>query len=358
MSAIASWARRHRPELLWGSFSLVNFAILVTLVNYETVPFHFVWVSLTLLYGYRVWGPGPTFAVLAGVCVASTVTMGYVVAQGAQGIDELTEVPLMSAMFLAMVWHARRRQSALDEMRRSAERERDFVRDASHQLKTPIAIARGLADLIKENDGPYPQRRDDVMDLVDELDRLGELAEDLLLLATAEQPGTLVTGAVDVEDLVVSAARRWSRSAARVWRVDAQVDGVVSGDRQRLDAALDAVVENAVEATVPEDSIVLSVRALDDDAVVEVRDTGRGIPMAALPRVFDRFASIARDGVERRGTGLGLPIARAIAEAHGGAVSIRSILGQGTVVTFRLPGLTVQDADGAQAAPLPLPDAA
>jgi signal transduction histidine kinase len=355
MWATASWARSHRPELAWAVFSAINFAVLVELVDYETVPFHFVWVSLTLLYGFRVWGLGATFAVLAAVCVGSTISMGYVVAQGAQGIDELTEVPLMSAMFLAMVWHARRRQVALDEMRRSAEREREFVRDASHQLKTPIAIARGLADLIKQGDGPYPQRQDDVKDLVEELDRLGELAEDLLLLATAEQPGTLVTGPVDVEDLVVAAARRWSRSAQRAWRVDARVDGVIPGDRQRLDAALDAVIENAVEATADHDSIALTVRAVYSDAALEVHDTGRGIPVDALPRIFDRFASVGRDGADRRGTGLGLPIARAIAEAHGGAISVRSTVGRGTTVTFRLPGLIVSEAAAAE---LPLRDVA
>jgi two-component system, OmpR family, sensor kinase len=348
MSAIASWARSHKPEIAWAVFSAVNFAVLVELVQYETVPFHFVWVSLTLLYGYRVWGPGATFAVLAAVCLLSTLTMGYVVTHGPQGIDELTEVPLMSAMFVAMVWHARRRQSALDELNRASDREREFVRDASHQLKTPIAIARGLAELIRDDSGwDSPHRRSDVADLVEELDRLGELAEDLLLLATAERPGTLVLGPVDVEDLVVSAARRWSRTAERAWSVEVAVEGVVHADRARLDGALDAVIENALQATEPSDVISLGVRAVDMDAVVEVRDTGRGIPLAVLPRVFDRFASVGPEGEHRRGTGLGLPIARAIAQAHGGSLSIRSLVGRGTVATFRLPGLTVADVDPA-----------
>src|SRR5690348_6635633 len=100
MSATASWARRYWPELLWAVFATVNFVVLFELVEFETVPFHFVWVSLTLLYGFRVWGLTATLLTLGMVCVASTVTMGYVVTHGPQGIDELTEVPLMSAMFL------------------------------------------------------------------------------------------------------------------------------------------------------------------------------------------------------------------------------------------------------------------
>src|SRR3954447_13322696 len=112
MSAIALWARRHSPELAWALFAAVNFGVLVSVDNFETVPFHFVWVSLTLLYGFRVWNGAATLLVLAVVTFASFVTLGVVVTNGPKGLDELTEVPLMSAMFLAMVWHARRRQAA------------------------------------------------------------------------------------------------------------------------------------------------------------------------------------------------------------------------------------------------------
>src|ERR1700750_3272396 len=122
MSATASWARSHKLELAWGLFALANFAVLVWLFNYQTVPFHFVWVSLTLLYGARVWGPAATLLVLAFVCVASTLTLGYAVYNGGTTIDELTEIPLMSAMFLAIGWAARRRQAALAEARRATLR--------------------------------------------------------------------------------------------------------------------------------------------------------------------------------------------------------------------------------------------
>jgi signal transduction histidine kinase len=337
MSAIASWIRSHKLEAAWAAFAVANFAVLFALLNYETVPFHFVWVSLTLLYGARVWGLNITLLVLTCVCAASGLTLGYAVSKGTVTPDELTEIPMMSAMFLVMVWYARRREAALAEARKAAERERDFIRDASHQLKTPIAIARGLAELLRESE-PSDDRRMDITDLVEELDRLGSIAEDLVLLEVAEQPDSLVRGLVDVEDLVVSAVRRWSRGVRRRWRVDVRLEGVLNGDRQRLDSALDAVLENAMQATDERDTVSVTAVAGGSEAIIRVADSGVGIPPELLPHVFERF-SRARRVPGKHGTGLGLPIAKAIVEAHGGTVTAESVLDEGTVVTVRLPGL-------------------
>ena len=339
MSATASWARRYWPELLWGLFAAANFAILVSIDEWETVPFHFVWVSLTLVYGFRIWRLGATLLTLAAVCGLSLLTYGWLVINGPQGPDELMEIPLMAAMFLAMVWHARRRQAALEEVRRAAEREREFVRDASHQLKTPVAVARGIADLIRHSDGDAPALNGDMTDLVEELDRIARVADRLLLLAVAEQSAGFEGEPVEIEDLLVGAVRRWSRAAGRAWRIDVMSDGLVIADRERLDTALDAILENAVQATRAEDVIAVLGHADGDVAVIEVADSGVGIPDGDLPRVFDRFWSTHYGPDHRRGSGLGLPIARAIAEGYGGSVTIRSPGSQGTVVIMRLPGL-------------------
>ena len=336
MSDIASWTTRRRPEIAWGLFAAANFAVLFWLLDYQTVPFHFVWVSLTVLYGFRVWAIRPTMIVLSAVCVASAITMGAAVSHGYTGLDELTEIPLMSAMFVAMVWHARRRQLALDEAGRAAERERAFIRDASHQLKTPIAVARGLAELLRDSERGTARRRD-IVDLVEELDRLNGIAQNLVLLEVAEQPDSLERAPVDVEDLIVSAVRRWSRGAHRGWRVDAAAEGTLIGDRQRLDAALDAVLENAVQATGEQDRIEVTAKPAGAGVIVRVRDTGVGIPQELLPHVFDRFASGHRRG-GTRSTGLGLPIAKAIVEAHGGSVRAESVPGLHTTISFELPG--------------------
>ncbi len=342
MLAIASWARRYWPELLWAAFAAANFVVLVLIDEWETVPFHFVWVSLTLVYGFRVWRMDVTLGVLIIICALSAATYGWLVLNGPQGPDELTEIPLMAAMFLAMVWHARRRQAALEQVGRAVERERQFVRDASHQLKTPVAVARGIAELVKHEDGSAA-RESDLDDLVEELDRLARVADDLLLLAMAEQRGGLQCSPVEVEDLVVEAVRRWSRAAPRRWDVDAMPEGTIEADRHRLDAALDAILENAIHATGSDDAIFVRAFADHDCAVIAVTDTGSGIPAHLITNVFDRFWSSPYGPDQRRGTGLGLAIARAVVEAHAGTVAIRSGASNATIVTLRIPGLTQPD---------------
>jgi signal transduction histidine kinase len=333
-----SWARRHWLELTWAAFAAVNVLVTFTLLDYETVPFHFVWISLSLVYGYRIWRLRLALGALAAVCVATGGALTYVVLKGPRGPDELTEVPLMAAVFLAMVWHVERRQSAMQDVERAAAREREFVRAASHHLKTPIAIARGLAALMRtENASAFSAQ--DLDDLIEELDRLARLSNDMLLLAAAEQPDNLIQEEIDLEDLVVrAAARRWTKTADRRWSI-IPTDGTLTGDRQRLDIVLDAVLENAVRATGPADEIAMVARAEAGTAVIEVSDTGVGIPPDALAHVFDRFWSRSAFPDDGRGTGLGLPIAKALVEAHGGAIAVRSRAGHGTSVSIRLPGL-------------------
>jgi signal transduction histidine kinase len=187
-------------------------------------------------------------------------------------------------------------------------------------------------------------------DLVEELDRLAHLADNLLLLAAAEGQAGLEREPVEVEDLLVSAVRRWSRTAPRSWQIDVMSEGVLHADRERLDAALDAIFENAVHATVDGEVIAVLGQADGDVAVIELADGGIGILEKHIPRVFDRFWSTGYGPDHRRGTGLGLPIVRAIVEAHGGSVSVRSTGARGTVVAVRLPGLVpAANGDGSPA---------
>src|SRR4029077_12414245 len=97
-----------RPALLdagWAAFSAVNLVAIFAFAGWETVPFHFIWISFTLVYGFRTWAPRPTLAVLGVVMATTAAAIGLDVARGAESVAELTEVPLMAAMFLAMVWH-------------------------------------------------------------------------------------------------------------------------------------------------------------------------------------------------------------------------------------------------------------
>jgi signal transduction histidine kinase len=249
---------------------------------------------------------------------------------------ELTEVPLMAGMFLAMVWHARRRQAAVEELRRTGEREREFIRDASHQLRTPITIARIHAELIRDADADSAVHGDAAV-VLDELTTLGTIAERLLLLAAAEHADFLVRRPIDSEALVVSVARRWAANGSRRWLVDVDVEGTLVGDRDRLVTALDALLENAVKFTREGDQI--KIRGFRDggDAVIEIADTGVGIAHDHLDRIFERFAVV--EGEPGHGTGLGLSIVKTIVEAHRGSISVASSPGRGATFRVRLPGL-------------------
>jgi signal transduction histidine kinase len=333
MSGTASTLRKYWVELGWAAFAAINFAVMPYAGEWETVPFHFVWVSLTLVYGFRVWRSWPTAGALSGVMLISGVALVSMAMRGEVSTAELTEVPLMSAMFIAMVWHARRRQSALEELRRATERERDFVRDASHELRTPITIARGHAELIRAG-AAGDQTFADAEIVLEELARLERVAERLLLLAAVEHPNFLHRSLIDVDDLVVETERRWQASAERDWRVAAGARGLVPADGERVSYALDALIENAVKFTSEGGTIAIRAWHAGDSAVIEVCDDGPGIPLEQRDRVFERFAR----SNERRGTGLGLPIVKAIAEAHGGSITFEDAPGAGACFRLTLPG--------------------
>jgi two-component system, OmpR family, sensor kinase len=351
--------RRHWVELAWGAFAAVNLLVMFRLDTALTVPFHFVWVSLTLVYGFRTWAPRPTLIVCVAVCGLTGAAFLEPIMAGRLNPDELTEVPLMAGMFLAMVWHARRRVAAIEEVRRLAdsehrlrEREREFVRDASHSLRTPITVARGYTELIRGAHATT-QTSEDAGVVLGELHKLTLISERLLTLARAEQADFLRRAALDLEALLTRTARRWTAAAPRRWQVQVDDDGELLADAEQLESALDALIENAVAATKVDGRILLRARAEYDHAVIEVVDDGSGIRPEHLARVFDRFWRVDNDPAsDTRGTGLGLAIVKAIAQAHGGTVSVASQPGGGSTFTVRLPGL---HTNGQLASPHPSP---
>jgi signal transduction histidine kinase len=346
-------------DVAWGIFALLNLVAIYVFAEWETVPFHFIWVSLTILYGFRVWRTRSTLILLGVIILATTVLLGIDIARGAQPLDEITEVPLMSAMFLAMVWHARRRLSVTEQMKRVSdanlrllERERRFIQNASHELRTPITVAIGHAELLQRSTDPARMAADARV-VLEELMRLRRLSDRLLLLAAADDPDFLHKKPIEVEPVLVSALQRWSPTP-RQWRLGTTDEAVVDADADRLALAIDALVENAVKHTTPDDWIELSVRR-KHEVEITVADSGTGIEPGDLDRIFERFGrsevSRARDS---EGLGLGLPIVKTIAEAHGGTLSVRSDVGKGTELTISLP-LAVGVGEGAKGSPTPTP---
>jgi signal transduction histidine kinase len=342
-------------------FSGAAVAFILVMTRWETIPFHLIWVSLTLLYGFRVWKTSTTAVVLGAVVAATGAALVWTVVRGQEALDEVAEVPLMASMFLAMAWHAKRRQRAIEEAERAAEterrvldRQRGFVRDASHELRTPITVARGHAELIRSMSDD-PRSSADAEVIVSELDRLSRLSDGLLTLAAADHPSFLSPAPVSVDELLTETAARWGPACDRELRVALDASGTVAIDRGRIEAALDAVIENAVRASAPGSAIELWSRTADGTVTIAVADHGVGIAPADLPHVFDRFAR--GDAGRARGsggTGLGLAIVKAIVEAHGGTVEATSRVGVGTTVRLRLPGYVPFDAAVPAAPPAPV----
>jgi signal transduction histidine kinase len=348
MSGIASPLRRpgrlDRLDVAWVAFAAANVVAMIRWESWETIPFHFIWVSLTLLYGFRVWRLLPTSLVLASVCATTGVLIVRDISRGTQEWGELTEVPLMSAMFLAMVWHARRRQEATVVAERIAanravliERQERFLHDVTHELRTPVTIARGHLELVMWEQPDSPE----LAVALDELARIDRIISRLLLLAKADRPDFIDPKPMDVEAFIEDVFVRWSDVVPRAWRLGRVVPGTVWVDEGALRIAVDALIENAVKHTEEHAAIELHARADGHDLLLEVADAGRGIPPEALERIFDRFARV--DDARNRnlgGVGLGLAIVAAIVRAHRGTCSARS-LEPGAVFTNRLPGFQV-----------------
>ena len=322
----------------WLIFAVVNTAAMFALPGQETIPFHFIYISMALIYGLQPWPLPKTYAVLGLVAATTGAALALHVRNGVIGWEETAEIPLMALLFLVMVWHVRRRVAAIREARRYAdsehemrERQKRFVRFASHELRTPVTVGRGFAELIRDAQ-PGSQAAQDAVVVLEEFDNLERIAARLLTLARMDEHSTVKPSVVPVNAQLERIVTRWRAAANRDWRLR-PTSAVVVADRQRLETALDSLAENAVRYTEEGGVIELGAYRDEESIVVEVRDDGPGIPDEELAYIFESF----RSGSSRGGTGIGLAIVKSIVEAHGGAVSAENLPGGGASFQLRLP---------------------
>ena len=356
---VVRWVRSSWVDIAWAGFAGANLAAMRLLPEWQTVPFLAIWVSLTLIYGFRLWRLQPTIVTWAAVTLATGGIILVQVLKGQQDADYLAEVPLIALMFLVMVWHGRRRLAALQDRLAAMEQvqrisgenlrllrqQRQFLQDASHELGTPITVALGHVELIQQA-VTDPVIAEDARVVAGELERLRRLAQRLLLLASAGSPDFLRLAPVEAGSVVLDALDRWGHLPRR-WRLGEVAEVTVPADRDRLAVALDALLENAVAHTAEGDRVEVSAWLEDGCAVFAVTDDGCGIPAAELDRIFARFAR-AKPYRSRAagGFGLGLPIVQAIAEAHHGSVRVRSTDGHGSTFEIRVPTAEVTSEAG------------
>jgi signal transduction histidine kinase len=337
--AWASWV-----DLAWVLLWILGLAGILIFERWEAIPFHLMWITFALLYRFQIRNTGATVWVLTGMVVTTFAAIGVDVLRGVQPADELTEVPLMAAMFWVMVWHGRRGQAANAEGARVSEEnarllatQRRFLQDASHQLKTPITIALGHSELLASHLADNQDKRD-INVIVGELNRLRQLSDRLLLIAASANPDFLQPRPLDLDQFVTDVWWRWRPTADRNWQLGRLDEATVRADAERLGMAIDALLENAVQHTEQADFIRLSVTADNGSGYARllVEDSGSGISRADLAHIFERFTTGSQPP-GHRGTGLGLALARAVTDGHGGHIAVRSALGHGSEFELTLP---------------------
>jgi two-component system phosphate regulon sensor histidine kinase PhoR len=229
------------------------------------------------------------------------------------------------------------------ELTRVADMRRDFVANVSHELKTPLAAIRGYAETLRDGalDEP-PTARRFTERILHQCRRLQELLDDLLTLSRLEG----VAPALDREPVDLAAVVRRAvellAPAAREKRVTVEVDAwpvlPLLGDPDGLERLLLNLLDNAIKYNRADGKVVVRLSRTDGEALLEVCDTGIGIPPEAIPRLFERFYRVDKGRArEEGGTGLGLAIAKHVAQAHGGQMEVESRLGKGSTFRVRLP---------------------
>lgn len=306
----------------------------------------------------EIWQAVRTYAAVGFLALVLTVTAGHIVtgrllqplrrlgaATAAVDSDDLTHRVEVSATDTDVARVAVAFNQMLDRLEAGFIEQRQFLDDAAHELRTPLTIVRGNVELLEAGD---PQDVEQTREVVlDEMDRMQRLVDDLLLLAKSQRPDFVRPHRVDVADLTQTLLERVELLGQRQWVRSGAATGHAMLDQQRIQQAIVQLAANAV-AYSEADSVIqvgtgwssptAEVRArLGDVAdrylVIAVQDSGVGIDPDDMQRIFDRFA---RADVAGRvdGSGLGLSIVQAIAQAHQGLVTVDSQPGLGS--TFRL----------------------
>jgi signal transduction histidine kinase len=235
----------------------------------------------------------------------------------------------------------------MDRLEEGFRLQRDFVSDASHELRSPLTVLRGRIEQLADQAGDREAVASEAEELMKEVRRMERLTEDMLTLAKAERGGLLQLRRVPIDEFVDDLRRDLPLLGSRHYSVVSSIHGDLEADPDRLAQVLRNLVTNAVRHTGPEGHIDISIGSENGSAVFDVRDDGTGIEPDQLGRIFDRFHR-TDEGRSRAegGSGLGLAIARAIVEAHGGVIIASSTPGRGATIRFGIPGLEADDDQG------------
>ncbi len=303
----------------------------------------------------QVWQPlgvSAVVALLAGLIVALFVTrwLGRPIRQLSQATRAIAEGNLDVRMdpedvpteFVPLVASF---NSMVEEVQRSRQAQRNFVANVSHDLKTPLTSIRGFAQALKEGVAADPQMQKRAAEVIyDEAERMHRLVTQLLELAKLDA-GQLPLAREDVNlsnllARLVDSVRLRAEQAGIHLETAIAPDLYVVGDPDRLAQVFSNLLDNALTYTPHGGTVRVEARVATGDGewvVVDVTDTGPGIPEEDQPYVFERFYRVDKARSRGQGSGLGLAIVKELVDAHQGRVSVQSVEGLGTRFTVRLP---------------------
>jgi two-component system OmpR family sensor kinase len=224
--------------------------------------------------------------------------------------------------------------SMLDRVESAFRSQSQFIDDAGHELRTPITVIRGNLELLELDDVEQGEVR---VVMLDELDRMGRMVNDLLLLARAERPDFLHVGTFQSTTFAAEIQAKVHGLADRTWIDGGQPEGAVVGDRHRLTQAWMQLAQNAVQHTDRGDAIELGSDLRDGTLEIWVGDSGPGVAVDDRDAIFHGFARSGDGHRDGEHYGLGLPIVRAIAEAHQGSVTVLTSALGGALFIIAVP---------------------
>jgi signal transduction histidine kinase len=230
----------------------------------------------------------------------------------------------------------------LGRLENAFESQKQFIQDASHELRTPIAIAQTNIEVLEMDNKATIKDYERLKDILKmNLERMSTLSEKLLLLSESEQ-GKANWATVELAPLLTELAAEFKTKAGEsginVELASIESSLPVLGDAFRLKQALVNLVDNAIKYNRPSGEVKISARADDARVIIEIKDNGIGISQADQQRIFERFYRVDKSRSRAQGgSGLGLAIVKKIADEHGGTVSVESTLGEGSTFRIALP---------------------
>ncbi|MDZ4782226.1 MAG: ATP-binding protein [Planctomycetia bacterium] len=298
---------------------------------------------------------------LVAICVGFVLVLGPAIGYWLAGraIDPLAEIIHTTARLRPTKLDERlvehRTGDELDQLARTIngflnriaaylEKRRDFLANAAHELRTPLAAIRSTAEVSLGAERSVEEYQELLVEVIDECSLLESLVNQLLLLAETESDRLRIHGErVDLSSVAAKAVGMFQAVAETkdiVFSAKLEPELTVEGNSHHLRQVVNNLIDNALKFTPAGGQVTVRLRAEHEHVIFAVRDSGPGIPEADLPQIFERFfrgdRSHSHEG-ERRGTGLGLSICQAVVQAHGGDIAVETQAGRGATFIVRIP---------------------